>query len=216
MFEPGEPVYVVEEKARVLENSLQIYARTIEPWAKSVAGRMLADVSRRDQAMWNTLGRSMSRALREEIDRAPTGDIFRRLMQGQVELITSLPLKAAEKVHEYVIEGRISTAGRAKDLASEIMKLGDITVGRANLIARTETARAASNLVEARARYVGSEGYIWRTSGDSDVRLLHKKLDATAQKWDDPPIIMDNGSRGHPGTCPNCRCFAEPVIPTKF
>jgi SPP1 gp7 family putative phage head morphogenesis protein len=219
MFEAGEPIEVVEHKAHTLENSLKIYAKTIEPWAKSVAGRMLADVSRRDEAMWNTLGRSMSRALRAEIANAPTGLIFQELMAGQVALITSLPLKAAQRVHELVIEGRISTAGRAKDLATEIKGLGDTTVGRANLIARTETARAASNLVEARAKYVGSEGYVWRTSGDVDVREEHQDLEGTYHKWSEPPIAgKQHGQpvRAHPGTIWNCRCFAEPVIPTKF
>jgi len=216
MFEGGDTIAEVEQKAGLLERSLQIYAKTIEPWAKVIAGRMLADVSRRDEAMWNTLGRSMSRALREEISKAPTGDVFRSLMDQQVTLITSLPLKAAQQVHELVIEGRISTAGRASDLTAEIMKLGDVTKARANLIGRTETARAASNLVQARAQFVGSTSYIWRSSGDVDVRPLHKDLDGTAHLWAEPPVAGERGERSHPGCIYNCRCFAEPIIPTRF
>jgi len=201
------------ESENTLIRALELYAETIRPWARASAARMLADVSRRDQAMWNTLARSMSRNLREEIEHMPLGDLFRQLQASQVALITSLPLKAAQQVHEMMAEARISTAERAGTLASRIGALGDITASRAMLIARTETARAASNLVQARAQFVGSEGYIWRSSGDTDVRPLHKKLNGKYIRWDDPPVAGERGEKAHAGCIYNCRCFSEPVLP---
>ncbi|MCX6630484.1 MAG: hypothetical protein NTW28_22950, partial [Candidatus Solibacter sp.] len=63
-------------------------------------------------------------------------------MQQNVGLITSIPINAAEKVHE-MVTGNLGTGARPISLVDEIMKMGDITRNRAVLIARTETARAA-------------------------------------------------------------------------
>jgi SPP1 gp7 family putative phage head morphogenesis protein len=205
------------ESEETLVRALELYAEAIKPWARVSAARMLADVSRRDEAMWNTLARSLSRNLREEIAQAPIGELFRQLQESQVALITSLPLKAAKQVHEMVTEARIATAERAGALAHRIGALGDITASRAMLIARTETARAASNLVQARSQFVGSEGYMWRSSGDVDVRKLHQKLNGTYHKWSEPPVAGTSKGgvdvRAHAGCIYNCRCFAEPVLP---
>lgn len=171
---------------------------------------MLADVSRRDEAVWASLSRDMSYALREEIKRAPTGEALKRLLDEQVNLITSLPTRAAQRVHKLALEARVD-GSRASSIAKEIMRSGDVTKSRANLIARTEVARTASGLVQARATYVGSEGYIWRTAQDSDVRKSHKKMSGKFVRWDQPPVT-DN-LVGHAGQLPNCRCYPEPVLP---
>lgn len=102
---------------------------------------------------------------------------------------------------------------RASETAKEIERTGDVTRSRADLIARTETTRAATSMVEARARHVGSEGYIWRTVGDVDVREIHKKLEGKFVRWDSPPVAGENGERAHAGAIYNCRCWPEPVIP---
>lgn len=202
-----------QEPPDVLIRALEMYSETIGSWAAAAAGRMLADVSRRDEAMWNTLARSMSRSLREELQTFPTGELFRALQADQVKLIKSLPLEAAKKVHAITEEARVATAKRAAQLADQINNLGSITESRAMLIARTETARTASNIVQARAQYVGSEGYIWRSSGDVDVRPVHQKLNGTYHKWSEPPIADVRPIRAHPGCIFNCRCFAEPILP---
>jgi SPP1 gp7 family putative phage head morphogenesis protein len=89
---------------------------------------------------------------------------------------------------------------------------GGRAVRRANLIARTETSRAASVFQATRAKHVGSEGFIWRTARDRDVRELHRLLEGHYFHWNDPPIL-DDGRPGLPGTIWNCRCFAEIILP---
>jgi SPP1 gp7 family putative phage head morphogenesis protein len=206
-FAPSEPEAMV-----LLEEALARYAGVIRPWARATAARMLADVARRDEAAWNEIARGMSRDLRAEIQGAPTGELLRGLLDEQVELITSLPLEAARRVHEWTLRG-LERAERPEVVAAEIMRTGEVTRSRAMLIATTEVATTASKLVEARATWVGSEGYIWTAVMDSDTRPLHRKLHGTFQRWDSPPVAGSRGARAHAGQIYRCRCFPDPVIP---
>lgn len=128
----------------------------------------------------------------------------------QVTLIKSLPLQAAQRIQD-LATGTIYSGARTDEIVKEILKTGEVTEARARLIARTETSRAASNLLEARARYVGSEGYIWHTVKDMRVRHSHEEMEGKYVRWSEPPTL--DGLTGHAGTTPNCRCWAEPVLP---
>ena len=196
-----------------LISTLLRYADELKPWAKEVTQAMHFDVYRRDAKSWFDLSREMGRTLRKEIMAAPVGKTLRGLMNEQVDLITSLPRDAAKRVHSLALETLTATAGRADELTKEILRSGQVSVGRAKLIARTETSRTAALLQEARAKYVGSESYTWRTSRDADVRPAHRKLEGKTFRWDDPPIADESGIRANPGTIWNCRCWAEPLLP---
>jgi SPP1 gp7 family putative phage head morphogenesis protein len=198
--------------ASLLRAALNQYSLALRPWATVASARMLADVSRRDESVWANLTETMGRELRKEIQGAPTGHFLRGMLQENVDLITSLPTKAAERVHKLTMAG-LSQGTRADDISREIMRTGEVTQSRANLIARTEVARSASGLVEVRSLHVGSEGYIWRTAEDADVRKEHKALNGKFIRWDSPPVAGSNGERAHAGQIYNCRCFPEPVIP---
>lgn len=196
----------------LMRRALERYAEMLRPWAAATASRMIADVSRRDEAVWASLAKQMGRALRREIATAPTGQTLKKLLDENVDLITSLPTKAAQRVHELTLQG-IESSTRAKEVAAEIARTGQVTASRAVLIARTEVARTASGLVQVRALHVGSEGYVWRTVEDSDVRPLHRKLNGTFHRWDEPPVAGERGERAHAGQIYNCRCYPDPVIP---
>lgn len=195
----------------LIQKALHDYATLISPWAKSVAEYMLQDVARRDAKAWRQHSREMGVALRAEIEQAPTGALMRQFMDEAVTLIKSLPLQAAEQVHEMVIKN-MADGRRASSMVADVMALGTKTTARARLIARTETARAAATLTQARAQYVGSEGYIWRTAGDLDVRDSHAEMEGRYVRWDTPPKLSD-GTVTHAGMIYNCRCWAEPVLP---
>lgn len=201
----GDPAAVAN-----VRNALELYSRAIAPWAAATATRMLADVSRRDQAAWSQFSRMMGRNLRAEIEGAPTGQTLRQLLNEQVGLITSLPREAADRVHRLTTEALTSSA-RADHIAQEIMRSGDVTASRAALIARTEVGRTASALTQARATHIGATHYVWRTAGDADVRPSHRKMSGKTVAWDDPPTL--DGMTGHAGALPNCRCYPEPIVP---
>lgn len=195
-----------------LQQALEQYSEMLRPWARSVSERMREEVGRRDAIAWAELAREMGRTLRLEVNRAPTGMAMKEALENQVILITSLPIDAARRVHQLTTEALIKSE-RASEIQKEILRSGSVTVSRAKTIARTETSRTASLLVESRAKYVGSSHYIWHTSRDSDVRPEHRILENKIFRWDDPPIAGSNGEHANPGCIYNCRCWAEPILP---
>ena len=194
-----------------LQDALLRYSQRVRPWAKATAARMSAEIASRERRNWSRHSMKLGKGMQREINNAPIGQTLQNFMNEQVELITSLPIEAGQRVHKLALENR-SSGVRASELAKEIMKTGHVTESRAALIARTETTRVASALTMTRAVHVGSESYIWRTAGDSDVRPSHKKLNGKVFRWDDPPE-SDPGHHAHPGMIWNCRCYPEPIIP---
>lgn len=174
---------------------------------------MIGEVNQRDRDAWRALGTSISSQLHRDLANAPLGVRVRELMQLQVGLITSIPQDAAERVHRLTLQG-LESSTRAKETAAEIARSAEVTKSRAVLIARTETSRTATVLVQARAEHVGSTSYIWRTSHDGDVRPGHKAMDGKVCEWAHPPAVDENGKIMHhgPGEIWNCRCWAEPII----
>ncbi|MDN7558804.1 phage head morphogenesis protein [Burkholderia orbicola] len=207
-FPPGDASF-----APTIEELLRRYADALAPWAESTAARMLADLSRRDEQAWMQRAADMSRALRDEIQNAPTGETLRQLMTEQVTLITSIPREAADRVHKLTLEGLVDST-RSSEIAKMIAASGEVAASRATMIARTEVSRASTVLTEARARGIGSSHYIWRTSGDGAVRPGHREMEGKVCSWDEPPEVEENGTymRFHPGCIWNCRCWAEPII----
>lgn len=208
-FDPGNP-----ETVPTVQQILRRYAEALTDWARATAGRMLADVEQVDRSAWAVLSAEMSAELQREIASAPTGELLRQRLDENVTLIKSIPLDAAQRVHDLTLRG-LETSTRGEDIRRAILASGDVATARATLIARTEVARTASLLTQARAEYIGSTHYLWRTSGDSDVRAGHRAMNGKVFRWDDPPEVEENGRymRHHPGQIWNCRCYAEPIIP---
>lgn len=198
--------------AERVAQALRQYADMVTPWAQDVARRMIETTAKRERRAWESMAQEMSRELRRELMNAPTGLARHNLLADQVKLIRSLPLEAAEKVHEIVGEAMLQGT-RPEQLIDKIKALGNITRNRAELIARTEVARASSTLVQARAEHVGSKEYIWRTSRDGAVRPSHKKMEGVVVRWDSPPTL--DGFTAHAGCSPRCRCFPAPVLPNE-
>ena len=196
-----------------LKEALDKYSELIGPWAKARAERFIQKAERIDKRTWTSATRGMSVEIRRVINETPTGQTVQELINDQVSLIKSLPRDAAERVQRLAIEN-VEKGGRFKSILDEIARSGEVTASRAKTIARTETSRASATLTQVRAQKIGSEGYIWRTAKDGDVRKSHKKMEGKFVRWDTPPTL--DGMTGHAGCLPNCRCFAEPVIPREL
>jgi SPP1 gp7 family putative phage head morphogenesis protein len=195
-----------------LERALRMYAEALVPWAEVVAGRMLADVADMDLTEWRRHSRVISRELREEIEKTPLGQIFQDRMHSEVELITSIPREAAERVHKLVIESQIA-GWTSTHLVAEIRRTVEVSESRARLIARTEVGRAATEFHRIRAQSIGSTHYIWRALDDALTRPWHRRLNGSVQEWDKPPQCEPTGEHAHPGCIWNCRCVPEAILP---
>ncbi|MDN5681550.1 MAG: phage head morphogenesis protein [Ewingella sp.] len=191
---------------------LERYADLIEPWAESVSARLIETLKISDDAMWRDRPLAISAGLRDIMD-SSTGSVVRSMMSEQIKLFKSLPLEAADRVydiHNQAIEAVVS-GKRSTELQKEIMRTGEMAASRARLIARTEVGRASTAITQARSVAIGSEGYIWRTADDGDVRDSHKKMEGKYVGWVAPPTL--DGMTGHAGQYPNCRCYCEVVLP---
>jgi SPP1 gp7 family putative phage head morphogenesis protein len=196
-----------------LPEMLKAYAEALLPWAKSTARKMLNEVNARDLESWRSLGQAISTQLHHDIVQTPVGERMRSLLSEQVSLIQSLPRQAGERVHQLTLQG-LENSTRASEISKEILRTGAVTESRALLIARTEVARTASVLTQARAEHAGSSHYRWRTAGDQDVRAGHKAMEGKICEWAHPPAVNENGKirYHHPGQFPNCRCWPEPLL----
>lgn len=210
----GEIIKDIDPKdlrqADAIQDLMRRYAEALEPWAMRTARAMIEDVNGRDLAQWRSLTSELSKGIRDEIMAAPVGDVMRELLSLQVTLIKSIPLDAAKRVHELTQKAAIEGT-RASEIAAEIMRSGEVAKSSAMCIARTEVARTKANLQQARALAIGSEGYVWETSKDGDVRKSHKEMSGKFVRWDSPPTL--DGMVGHAGCLPNCRCWSRIVLP---
>lgn len=193
--------------------ALERYSEIITPWATKVAENFTSDIARQNEKQWRQHSKNISTKLCNMVDNAPVGQVMKSIVAEQIKYIKSLPLEAADRVydiHNKAIEA-VVTGGRAEPFAKEIAASGDVSRSRANLIARTELGRATGALDQARARAIGSEGYLWRTADDGDVRHSHRQMEGKFVAWGKPPTL--DGMTGHAGELPNCRCYKEIIFP---
>ncbi|HAN8704320.1 TPA: hypothetical protein IGN17_002505 [Escherichia coli] len=177
-----------------------------------VGKKMFSQVEQEEWDQWKSVSAEISAGLRDVVGNTPVGAVAQDIVYRQIQLMKSLPLEAAERVRE--IQSRalqaVINGERPEQLYEMIMQSGDVTAGRARMIARTEIGRATGALTQARALAVGSEGYWWRIEG-AGTRDSHRRMKDKFVRWDNPPTL--DGMTGHAGCLPNCKCWPEVQIP---
>jgi SPP1 gp7 family putative phage head morphogenesis protein len=130
-------------------------------------------------------------------------------IKNNVALIKSIPQQYFDRLASDVYDS-ISQAQRWETLADTLTETldydGEITVSRANLIARDQTSKMTAAFNEERQTSVGITSYQWQTMEDERVRETHADNDGQVFDWDSPPE-----ETGHPGNDVNCRCVALAV-----
>lgn len=208
-----------------LQASLKAYSEALTPWARRQSAKLLEQVQKSNKRAYENKSKAIGAALQLNVAEKEVGEVAMKLLNEQVGLIKSIPVEAGLRAQKIAAEAFLHGT-RAEANADTIAELQDqlglsteVATSRAKLIAVTETARANASFNQARAMKVGSNQYRWHNSGDGAVREAHKirngkPLQGKIFSWDDPPKL-DDGTRGHPGTFPRCRCFAEPVFDTE-
>lgn len=175
-----------------------------------------ANVSTASKAAWArqakaALGVDLSKI---EPNLTPLTDRFRR---ENLDLIVSMAKDKVERVARILDD---APNARVETIRDRILEEGEVTKRQAALIARDQVLSLNAQVAQARHEAAGITQYIWRTSGDGDVRPDHKALNGKTFRYDEPPVV--NASevrrgraerREHPGQDYQCRCTAEPVIP---
>lgn len=172
----------------------------------------------RAAASTGSSGRAIYESLRGDVAKRGTKSAISQILLENARLIRSVPRDVAkritQKTYEHFLQGvRVPTA-----MQTVMSEAPWLTPKRARLIARTEISKANAALTEVRSRDMGANWYIWRSSKDERVRHSHAFMEGVIINWDNSPNPESlSGERNvfgdyHAGCCPNCRCYAEPLI----
>ena len=137
-----------------------------------------------------------------------------KVISNNFKLIKSIPQQTLEILErkytstliEEVAKGNKSRGTFYKELKSHGHK-------NAKMIARTESAKLQTSLIQNRAEDLGSVCYIWKSSKDKRTRPSHQMMNGVVVFWregTERPKLDD--MYGNPGEFPNCRCSPNPIL----
>ncbi len=140
---------------------------------------------------------------------------MQKVISNNFKLIKSIPQQTLEILErkytstliEEVAKGNKSRGAFYKELKSHGHK-------NAKMIARTESAKLQTLLIQNRAEDLGSVAYIWKSSKDKRTRPSHQAMDGVVVFWrqnQSEKPLLDN-MYGDPGEFPNCRCSPNPIF----
>ena len=129
---------------------------------------------------------------------------FQMIKSMPSELLKVLNHKYTSTLIEEVVKGSISRGSFKSMLTAHGAK-------NAGVIARTETAKLQTVILQSRATDLGSVAYTWLASNDKRTRPSHKAMNGVVVFWNHEKPILDN-MQGHAGEFPNCRCTPEPIM----
>lgn len=126
-----------------------------------------------------------------------------------VALIRGASKDFLDQVREVLDE----TEGQHPDAIRALLeKRAGVSRSRGQLIARDQTLKMNSAIVQHRARSAGVVAYQWSGSLDERERPMHRALEGMTFSWDSPPETNEDGDRNNPGEDFQCRCVPLPVI----
>ncbi len=172
----------------------------------------------REAAAASTQGRKIYELMRKELLGTLTGARMGAIVAQNSALIKTVPGDVALRLSHFAKE--MALKGERPEVTAKRMQavLPHLTNVEITRIARTETAKAQSALLEARCAEIGVTMYQWYTCKDGSVRRSHSLMQGVYCLWSDPPdpeALAGEKSSGHPyhpGGIYNCRCIALPVV----
>lgn len=196
------------------------FSRICGEAARSMA-TMLAAGQKADwraAAAASSQGRRIYRALMSETTNTAIGQTITNIVAENALLIKTVPQNMAGRITELVRRRRFEGL-RPDDILQEIMeKQPHLREFEARRIARTESAKASTALIQARAEALNLPFYTWRTVRDGErVRKSHRMMEGVICRWSEPPnpeAMAGERSYGsyHPGGIFNCRCWAQVIL----
>jgi SPP1 gp7 family putative phage head morphogenesis protein len=105
-----------------------------------------------------------------------------------------------------VLDDPAMLGARVETIRDALLDRGNVSVSRAELIARDQTYKLNAAVTRAHHEDAGVSSYQWSTSLDERVRPEHDDLEGQVFQYISPP------DEGNPGDPINCRCVAIPVL----
>lgn len=142
-------------------------------------------------------------------------------IQDNVRLIQSIPDRYLSQV-EQIVATNVRSGNRAAVIQRALSAQFGAAQKRAALIARDQTAKINGDLSARRQRAAGFTHFRWVTSRDQRVRNRHDSLANRNTKYGkgiyrfDSPPLSDSGQPILPGQDYQCRCIAQPVLPSEI
>ncbi len=134
-------------------------------------------------------------------------------------LIKTIAAEHTQKVADIVAE---SGGAHVKGLAAKLQGAFDISESKAKFWARDQTLKLHADIVQSKHQSLGITHYVWVTSKDGTVRHDHSILEGKTFAYASPPITNASevaagrpARRNPPGKDYQCRCHADPVLPTE-
>ena len=127
-----------------------------------------------------------------------------------ISLIRTIPHRLHQDLYDRMTETFVTHPFDQEALAKIFTEAGNLSDYNLRRITRDQTSKAISQLDRVRNQQIGIEEYYWSTSGDERVRLSHRALHGSRQRYDRPPAV------GNPGEDIQCRCIGYPILPERF
>jgi SPP1 gp7 family putative phage head morphogenesis protein len=190
--------------------------------SERLARRMIFHVNTKNAKTWRQAAARSSKAqflykaLQQEMNGA-TGARVHQLVRENANLISSLPLRAAQTLTDEVLRAQ-QNGVRPKTVAKMAQRrFPELLRSRTHLISRTETAKASTALTQARCERLAISWYQWETAHDQRTRESHKAMNGVIVPWSQPPApeeLIGEPSQGHyqAGEIYNCRCLVIPIL----
>lgn len=202
---------ILSSAAKLQES--EAYTEFAKQFAKELAKKGL----RQQRGIWRKFYQAARRSHYVALPKTFTeyeNEVMQTAIINNFQMIKSIPQevvkimehKYATTLIEEVAKGKLSRGAFERQLKSHGHK-------NAKLIARTETAKLQTAILQGRAQNLGSVAYEWRASHDRRTRPSHRDMDGVIVFWRQgmEKPNLDN-MVGNAGEFPNCRCTPQPII----
>ena len=152
----------------------------------------------------NILDFDFTQEQKEEIARNYTNNMQFYIKDWALKKIPEM----RRKVQQAVLEGY-----REIDVQKMLENEYGIMERKAKFLAQNETSIMLAQIKKVHYSAMGFDSFMWHTILDARERPLHRLLNGTIHRFDNPPVIDERtGQRGLPGETYNCRCDLTPIM----
>lgn len=203
-------------QSRIALNKLKSqFAKLFRDAAPSITERMLGGVDKASASSLKASLKELSGGVTLKTDTMPAAlaESMTAATAENVSLIKSVAAQYHERIEGAVMRSIQQGGEGRKTIMEELENIGGMSVRRAQIIARDQTAKATTASNSVRAQELGIKKFRWLHSGGSaEPRKSHVQASGKIFEYANPPHIGDKGEAVLPGQAIACKCVAVPLI----